>query len=72
MAVSKNKDKVARLRAAGLITTDRLPADYRKALERLRESDVDGILQLKKRLDAAEKNHTTDGKSIIHCFMPPL
>ena len=69
--MASSKDKVARLKAAGLITTDRLPADYRKALGRLRESDVEGILELKKRLDEAEKK-LGGGKTVAACFRPPL
>jgi hypothetical protein len=67
-----SKDKVARLKAAGLITTDRLPAEYRKVLEDMRETDIEGILLLKKRLDAAEKKLGKTGKSIEHCMRPPL
>jgi hypothetical protein len=70
--LASSKDKVAKLKAAGLITTDRLPADYRKVLEGMRESDIDGILLLKKRLDAAEKKLGKSGKTINACFIPPL
>lgn len=63
---------VARLRAAKLIAPGRLPTDYREALERMRESDVDGILLLKKRLDAAQRALGKGGQTINACFRPPL
>jgi len=67
---SRSKSNVARLKAAGVITTPRLPADYRKVLDGMRESDIDALILMYKRLEAAEKKAGKGGKSLDECFVP--
>jgi hypothetical protein len=68
LAVSKSK--IARLKEAGVITTNRLPAEYRKVLDGMRESDIDALILMKKRLDAAERKSGKRGKPLYECFVP--
>jgi hypothetical protein len=71
--VAVPKDKVARLEAAGVITAKRLPSEYRKVLNGMRDTDIDGLILLMKRLEAAEKRVKRGSglkKLISECFVP--
>ena len=70
----ESRGKVERLREAGIVTVDPLPALYAEALEELSDPEVDALIHLMKRLVKAEKQYKREAGSetypLVQCFVP--
>ena len=70
----ESRGKVERLRAAGIVITDPLPAAYAEILEELDDEQVESLIVLMARLVEAEHRCGSEAEGqtrpLVQCFVP--